>query len=364
MSDMDVNDLEIDGAPLIHERPKLREVDLHDTKYDSGFSSFGSMRSTDTRSVDSVDGAGFLHLKGVVTPSLELTDKFKDLSVVPEDKKVPEKYDSIERTFDSGIGNSISSQEAEADPASMQLAPDVFDLFQQDADGDSQLHIAIINLLTPIAMYIISRAPHPDWLNLPNNLLQTPLHLAVMTRMPEVVRMLMVAGADVDPRDNKGDTPLHIACREGYDEIVEILMDPVKHQETQLNKYKITYQKIPQDLESRNYNGQTCLHVAAEGTHLPCIRLLVKKGANSNAADGKSGRTALHYAAESGNRILLEFLLQNPKVSVHAKTYAGLTPIMLAVGRGFGDIVMRLRQSGAIIESIAGEESESDEDMS
>ncbi|KAK3093825.1 hypothetical protein FSP39_020665 [Pinctada imbricata] len=140
-------------------------------------------------------------------------------------------------------------------------------------------------------------------------------------------------------------------------------MDPVKHQETQLNKYKITYQKIPQDLESRNYNGQTCLHVAAEGTHLPCIRLLVKKGANSNAADGKSGRTALHYAAESGNRILLEFLLQNPKVSVHAKTYAGLTPIMLAVGRGFGDIVMRLRQSGAIIESIAGEESESDEDM-
>ena len=116
--------------------------------------------------------------------------------------------------------------------------------------------MAIINLLSPIALYIIRCAPHPDWLNLPNNLLQTPLHLAVMMRMPDVVRKLMAAGADVDPRDNKGDTPLHIACREGFDEIVQILMDPVRLEETQENKYKIQYQKIPQELEARNYNGK------------------------------------------------------------------------------------------------------------
>lgn len=105
-----------------------------------------------------------------------------------------------------------------------------------------QLHMAIINLMVPIALYIIQQAPNRDWLNLPNNMLQTPLHLAVMTRLPQVVKALIDGGADIEARDSKGDTPLHIACREGFDDIAQILLNS-------------TNQNVSQDLEARNYDG-------------------------------------------------------------------------------------------------------------
>jgi ankyrin repeat protein len=114
--------------------------------------------------------------------------------------------------------------------------------------------MAIINLLVPIALYIIKQAPHREWLDQPNNLLQTPLHLAVMTRLPQVVQSLVDGGADIEARDCKGDTPLHIACREGFDEIVHIFL-------TSTN----SSQKVSQDLEARNYDGMNLF---------PCMNLL------------------------------------------------------------------------------------------
>lgn len=119
-------------------------------------------------------------------------------------------------------------------------------------------------------MQIIGLALDWDWLNQTNNLLQTPLHIAVITRQLPVVRRLMCAGASVDVRDQMGNTPLHNACRLGYEDVVRTLLKPVEYQETLQNKYNIPYQRLPQDLESRNYEGMYhfCLFLKLEKTNL------------------------------------------------------------------------------------------------
>lgn len=62
----------------------------------------------------------------------------------------------------------------------------------------SQLHLAIINEI-PMNMIwqIIRLAPAPWLLDLKNDDAQAPVHLAVLTRQPNVVRRLLIAGAKV-----------------------------------------------------------------------------------------------------------------------------------------------------------------------
>ena len=120
--------------------------------------------------------------------------------------------------------------------------------------------MSIIHLLPHISLRIIALAPHPSLLTIPNTLHQTPLHLAVATRQPQVVRQLMVAGADLGALDHQGNTALHVACREGMLDLAALLLEPVTHRELQENHYKLAPPTIPQDLATRNYDGQYLLH--------------------------------------------------------------------------------------------------------
>ncbi len=229
---------------------------------------------------------------------------------------------------------------------------DATQVFSPDQDGDTDLHIGIIQRKISLVLMFISTAPNSEWLNLVNHLLQTPLHLAVITKLPKIVRRLMTAGARVDVCDIHGNTPLHIACREGYDDIVQCLLQPVYYEETHLNKYEIPYQRIPQDLKRRNSDGHTCLHLAARSTHLKVLQVILNKGADVNVPDGTSGRTILHYACETGNRILLHFLLSQRNISISCRTFGGHTPLSLAAGRGYGDVVRVLLAHGADLTDI------------
>uniref|UniRef100_A0A0B7AW47 Uncharacterized protein n=1 Tax=Arion vulgaris TaxID=1028688 RepID=A0A0B7AW47_9EUPU len=239
----------------------------------------------------------------------------------------------------------------------------ILDIFRGDEDGDNHLHLSIIHGIAEVTMQIIGLAPDWDWLNQTNNLLQTPLHIAVITRQLLVVRRLMCAGASVDVRDQMGNTPLHNACRLGYEDVVRTLLRPIEYKETLQNKYNIPYQRLPQDLESRNYEGLTCLHLAAIGGHIGVFDLLLEAGANINVAEGKSGRTILHFAVDWGNLDMITFLLSRQDTDINARTYAGLTPILLAYGRRNLDVVDELYSRGALCETLSLSE-ESDDDIS
>ncbi|KAL8559662.1 hypothetical protein ACOMHN_008373 [Nucella lapillus] len=227
------------------------------------------------------------------------------------------------------------------------------ELFSQDDDGDTYLHMSIIHLLPDVSQKVISVAPHPDCINLANMLHQTPLHLAVATRQPLVVRRLMAAGALLDAPDHLGNTALHVACREGMGEMVQLLLTPLHHHETLTNQYPLPLQRLPQNLALRNYEGYTCAHLALQGGHLHILQLLLAKGANINEPDGKSGRTLLHMTADLGYLPALELLLRQRDLELDARTYAGMTAVTLAHGRQLNNVVNLLHRAGADCSQIA-----------
>lgn len=105
----------------------------------------------------------------------------------------------------------------------------------------------------------------------------TPLHISVEYAHNDVAKMLIDNGADVNHRNQVGETPLHISCKKG-------------------------------DFE--------------------CVKVLVKGGADMNAINSV-GDTSLHHCAELNLGEIASFLIEygaNPKLT----NLKGLTPVTIA----------------------------------
>lgn len=60
-------------------------------------------------------------------------------------------------------------------------------------------------------------------LSLPLPSSQTPLHLAIITRQPHLVQLLVQAGASVNFPDRKGNTAIHLAAARRDVKILQLL---------------------------------------------------------------------------------------------------------------------------------------------
>jgi ankyrin repeat protein len=253
----------------------------------------------------------------------------------------------------SSVGTSVEIPEQERPIRSDQISY----LFTQDEDGDTQLHLAIIlNSDSRLAEKIIELCPHANLLNVKNDLLQSPLHLAVITNKPRIVRCLISHGASVASFDHNGDTPLHLACRLGYSECILALTDQTFHSQ----------QAVPlKDIIKRmNYDGDTCCHLALRSNNLEILFHLTDEcSADVNAQEGKRGLTVLHMASESNNTTLVSFLLQHETIDVNQKTYDGRTALDLAISRGLDEMQHTLKLSGADRGIISPGNSDNEDDV-
>nr|CAD7454306.1 unnamed protein product [Timema tahoe] len=162
------------------------------------------------------------------------------------------------RTSSSSTPSQQTTSQQQLTQSNQSFAPAWELYFQQDQDGDTQLHIAIIQGFIEVVYSLVQMVPHPCFLDILNDVCQTPLHLAVLTRQPRIARRLLVAGATVDVRDSNGNTALHLACQTGNLDCVKALTEPITVAETATaNLRYIPYlQQVPQNLEARNYDGE------------------------------------------------------------------------------------------------------------
>uniref|UniRef100_A0A670YME2 Nuclear factor NF-kappa-B p105 subunit n=1 Tax=Pseudonaja textilis TaxID=8673 RepID=A0A670YME2_PSETE len=205
----------------------------------------------------------------------------------------------------------------------------------QDENGDNVLHLAIIHLhmeLVKNLLEVIANMNAAAVLNVRNDLYQTPLHLAVITRQAGIVRALLGAGADVNLLDRHGNSVFHLAAQQGDEVALSMLL---QHKEA----------SVMRDLP--NGDGLTILHLAVLANSMPCLRLLLAGGVDVNIQEQKSGRTALHLAIEQGNISMAGYLLLEGDAFVDSVTYDGTTPLHIAAGRGSTKLAALLKAAGA-----------------
>ena len=87
--------------------------------------------------------------------------------------------------------------------------------------GNTALQTAILAGQTEMAGFFIDQKVDLDVKNSGNG--ATALHLAVYKKNSEVVRMLLMHGADKTIKDSRGNTPLQMAEMLGNQEIVKLL---------------------------------------------------------------------------------------------------------------------------------------------
>jgi ankyrin repeat protein/L-ascorbate metabolism protein UlaG (beta-lactamase superfamily) len=147
---------------------------------------------------------------------------------------------------------------------------------------------------------------------------------------PEVVRMLLAAGADVKLAGATGSNTLHrfAGTPNVPVEIARLLVE------------------AGADPTKRNDEGFTPLTLACERGYTDIVKYFASKGADVSNAGGPFKATGLHAAAAKGYGDLAAFLIESG-APVNAKDSEGHTPLYYATRHGNTEVARALKAKGA-----------------
>jgi cytohesin len=259
----------------------------------------------------------------------------------------------------------------------------------KDLEGVNELLTAGANVnekvlggLTPLDW---SRSKEIDHLLRKHGGKYSSIHYAVAAGDVEAVKQHLAAGADVNAKDEDGQTPLDRAVKFNVTtEIADLLrkhggktgeelkpVEPVAeaakpepptakapdisiHDAVEEGNIEAVKQHLAAGTDVNVKGGRmvgTPLHYAALEAHKEIIELLIAKGADVNAKD-KHGRISLHLAALGGHKEIAELLIAKG-ADVNAKGMTGWTALHQAAIYGYKEIAELLIAEGADVNAKA-----------
>jgi len=130
----------------------------------------------------------------------------------------------------------------------------------------------------------------------------------------DIIDLVLSAGANVNSRDKEQRTPLHVAVWGGGGRVAEILLEHGA------------------DVNATDRSGTTPLHMAAQKLNAEACKLLLQHGADHNVRE-RHGDTPLHVAALHGSNAdftraiaTMDVLLDNG-ADINAPNNRGIPPI-------------------------------------
>jgi ankyrin repeat protein len=147
-----------------------------------------------------------------------------------------------------------------------------------------------------------------------------------------LLQYLLSCGLDINARNHEQATPLHVATQAGNVALVQLLLDSGAD---------------PELLTSDGYNA---LFTAVRGGHADVTRLLLQRGMLTTATSKVRGDSpVLHIAAEHGRTAAARVLLEHGAAVNAADALVGSTALHLAAQRSYTELVRLLLQSGAAL---------------
>lgn len=161
--------------------------------------------------------------------------------------------------------------------------------------------------------------------------------LGVCTDGVNIVRSLLLAGADVSAQSNRGETALHQAAAFGNVAVTRLLLTKGARIDPQCSGHGVVVQVQPWGFRWRWKCRGTPLHWAVTEGHEAVVRLLLENGDIHSRLD-ETGETALHLAARSTNAAMVRLLIENG-ARVNERDDTGYTALHVATYSDFEDVV-------------------------
>ncbi|KAJ3115228.1 hypothetical protein HDU96_001012 [Phlyctochytrium bullatum] len=212
------------------------------------------------------------------------------------------------------------------------LPPNTSVLHETNRRGATLLGLASASLNAPAVKLLLEKGapvnPVPT-----GHRSKPPLFFALEEDNLEILQLLVQHGADLNSR-YRGDTALHRAAAKGRPEVVKLLLE------------------FGADIEALNEDGLTPLCAAARKGRCECMDVLLDAGANVDAVDSEDEKSALSWACADGRLDAVRLLIARG-ASVNPAS-SPFPPLYEAAGaqRDHLDVVKTLLEAGADVNSI------------
>ena len=153
----------------------------------------------------------------------------------------------------------------------------------------------------------------------------TIIHVTSRYNLVHALDSILNQSANVDLKDQRGQTPLSIAARQGHESIVKLLL---KRNDIGVN--------------SKYSNRRTPLSYAAWYGHEGVVQLLLEPSDIEPDSKESDNRTPLSYVAEQGHENTVQMLLKRNDIKADLRNPYNLSPLLYAAAQGHEEIVKLL----------------------